>query len=168
MLRCDSCGKDFEAGVSYEWKAGKRVNTKVTSIEGNKTTYETTYTNLTSIPTGICSDCFSDIAESALKKHRKGALRSLLIGLALSLIPLGLLLFLNLADDAADCIGVLAMVGLAMFLYGLLALLLGRRRDPQKEADVRSVLRPFATAKMEKAERDTLWTREEYARLRIG
>lgn len=168
MKRCDNCGKYFEAGVSYEWKAGKKVDTKVTSVESNRTTYQMTYTNLMSISTGVCSACFSDVAETAIKKHRKGALRWLLIGLLLLLVPLGLLFSLNLADSTADCIGMLSTAGFFMFLFGLLALALGRKRDPKKEEDVRSVLRPFANSKMEKAGRDTLWTPEEYARLRIS
>jgi len=169
MLGCTNCGRR-ETVVSAEWKAGNKVDTQVVSTEGSTRTLQTTYRDIISFTVGLCAECFDELAEKRLKSKKQDNLVGI-IGGPIS-IAIGIVVLATLARTDGQRF-LLALGAIALGLFGLGASIRTivtkkiQKDDPQTP-DVRQYyLRDFAERKMHALDRDTLWTPEEFKKLKI-
>ncbi len=169
MLGCTNCG-NRETVVSAEWYAGNKVDTQVVSTEGNTTTYKTTYEDIRSLTAGLCAACFDELAEKRLKSKKQDNLVGL-IGGPIS-IAVGVVALTTLSRSDGEWF----LLGLGLIILGLVGLVASVRtivtkriqKDNPQTADVGlHYLRPLAEKKMRVLECDTLWTPEEFKKLRL-
>lgn len=163
---CSRCGKS-ETVMSAEWKAGRKVDTKVVSIEGNTTTYETTYTDIISISASLCAECFDELAEKRLKK-KKGDNLFILIASPIA-VAVGVIALIGWASDFLLASLALIVVGFFGFVFSLKPIIKKefKKDDPADERIRRSYLESFAESKRLAMKRSALWTPEEFKRLKI-
>ncbi len=108
-------------------------------------------------------DCFDGFVKKEVKENIQYGLGSLGVAVLAVLVFFGGALFkINEFMIGAMCVGPIALLAAPVMFFQARK----SRFKPEDEETVRNFLRPFAEAKMRKAGRDTLWTLEEYRRLK--
>ncbi len=154
MERCDNCHKMTDNLFTYQWYAGKKGGTKqyepkreLTGSGYRTTTFsQTSYNNITPIITGLCPNCF----RKALNTKR----------IIASLLILVLVVTSAIVSHGNTTVQILLLLILIPVFIGQL------KHFKKGEAKFhKEIFTLHARLKMTIGQ-DTLWTPEEYSRLR--
>ncbi len=165
--KCDSCGKDSQDTISYEWKAGRKTNSKAETSNhygynySSSTTKTTTYyTDIISIPTQICSECY----KNKLKRLILYDVCILYSSAIVLTLPIWVSIFAHNSNYSWGlCLTLYAAIGLATGFGKFRNVLNSKKSKTGYRLDT---LRPFATVKMKNLGRDTLWTQDRFKELK--